>query len=252
MRLPHIVLVASAILGAVVLSASASQTVDVDLVEEALRATFDHRGESWAFTETVVENGQTKVSRFDPRLPEDERWHLISIDGQAPTETERKSAAQKRKAERGTPNPNSPFPNPTGDSKIEPESLSLVEETPAYVIYRFIPPTNDEDDAKSSQYIDITLRIIKDGPYVASVDMRSPKPFKPGFGVKIEEFVTTLSFEPVSANGLILPSTVGFRLLGRAFLVKKINVRTEVSYGDFELVGDGASASPTDDKLLNE
>jgi hypothetical protein len=248
MKLPHTILVASAILCAAVLSAHASQAVDVDLVEKALRATFDPSDESWAFTETAIENGQMRVSRFDPRLPEDEQWHLISVDGQAPTEKERKSAAQKRKAEREAANPDSPFPNWTGDSSIDPESLSLVEDTPAYVIYRFIPQTKDEDDAKSSQYIHITLRIIKDGPYVASVDMRSPKPFKPGVGVKIEEFVTTLSFQPVSANGTILPSAVGFRLLGRAFFVKKINVQTNVSYRDYELVGDGASASPTDDK----
>ncbi len=237
MKLPRTIRVASAILCAAVLSAHASQAVDVDLVAEALRATFADRDESWAFTETVTENGQTRMSRFDPRLPEDEQWRLISVDGRPPTEKESKSAAQKRKAERGTPNPDSPFPDWTGDGKIEPESLSLVEETPAYLIYRFMPPAKDEDDAKSSQYIAITLRIVKDGPYVASVDMRSPKPFKPGVGVKIEEFVTTLSFEPVSANGTILPSTVGFRLLGRAFLVKKINVHTDVSYGEYELVG---------------
>lgn len=77
-----------------------------------------------------------------------------------------------------------------------------------------------------------------DGPYVASVDMRSSKPFNPSLGVKIEEFVTTLSFGPVAANGPILRSEVRFRLPGRAFLIKKINVQVNVSYADYEFVGD--------------
>lgn len=247
MKLPHTIRIAPVIFGAAaLLLANTSHAVDPDIVEKAWNATFGNpSAEDWAYTETTVANGREKIGRFDPRRPEGERWHLISIGGRPPTEKERKEDAEKRKADRERPNSGRPDGKSNGsDSMIQPESLSLVEETAAHIIYRFKPVANDEDGAKFFEYIDATLKIVKDGPYVASVDMRSVKPFKPGLGARIDTFVTALSFKPVAANGAILIHTAKFRMLGRVWVVKKIDEQVDVSYTDYEFVGDKANAAP--------
>jgi len=238
MKLPSKLPVALIALAVAVISAGTCRAFDSDLVEKAIASTFGGPGEDWAYTETTVDGGVTRVSRFDPRRPEGKRWHVVSVEGRSPTETEREEDRKRREAARERPQSGSPIGN---SEMIQPESFSTIEETAAHVIYRFKPVAEDEDRAKFFQYIDATLKIMRDGPYVARVDMRSPKPFKPGFGVKFEEYVTVLNFKPVTAGGPILPSALEIRLLGKAFLVRKIDVQIDISYGDYEFVGDSAS-----------
>lgn len=241
MKSPPSVLVVLVILGsAAVLLASAAPAGDLGLVQQALEATDGSSIQGWAYTETIVENGRETVRRFDPRRPEDERWSLVSVDARPPTERERREEAERRSSDRGSSNTGS-----TGDAEegeisamIKPGSLSLMEETPTYALYRFEPVSDDDDDAKFQRNLDFTLKIVKDVPYVASIDMRSRGPFKPVFWMKVKEFVTTSTFEPVAAGGPVLPRTVTFRIVGRALLVKKIRATVEVSYGDYEYVGE--------------
>jgi hypothetical protein len=252
MKLPYRIRIASVILStAALLLADTSHAVDSDIVEKAWETTFGSLSvEDWAYTQTTVTNGQEAISRFDPRLPEGEQWHLISIEGRTPTETERKDDAKRRKA--NNERPNSGLPGGKGDgssSMIQPGSLSLVEETTAHVIYRFKPVASDEGGAKFMAHIDATLKIIKDGPYVASVDMQSVEPFKPGLGAKIDKFVTSVNFRPVASTGAILIHTATFRMLGRIWMVKRIDEQADVSYTDYEFVGEKSGPSALDGKL---
>jgi len=250
MKSPPSVLVVLVILGsAAVLLASAAPAGDLGLVQQALEATDGSSIQGWAYTETIVGNDRETVRRFDPRRPEGERWSLVSVDGRPPIESERREEAERRSSDRGLSNAvellQALVTGSTGDAEggeisamIKPGSLSLIEETTTYALYRFEPASDDDDDAKFQRNFDRTLKIVKDGPYVAFVEMRSRGPFKPVFWMKIKEYVTTSTFEPVAAGGPVLPRTVTLRIVMRALLVKEIRATVEVSYGDYEYVGE--------------
>ena len=232
----------AALSATIVLAIGVSHAADPALVQQALESTFGNPNGNWAFTQTVVENGSERISRFDPSLPEDERWHLVSVEGRAPTEKEREREAERREANgRSEDAESSEAPYDGSRFMAEPENLSLLEETPAYAIYRFEPGAGDE--AGFLGYIDTTMKIVKDGPYVSLVDMRSSEPFKPATGVKISEYTMEIRFEPVAEGGPYLPSSVTIRAIGRAWLVKKIDVLVAVSFTDYSLV-EAEAASP--------
>ncbi len=244
MKSPPIVLVALVILGsAAVLLASAAQAGDSELVLQALEATYDSSIQGWAYTQTTVENGRETVRRFDPRRLEGERWSLVSVDGRPPTESERREDTERRTS----PQEFSGFFS-NGDAEPEPESeggelsvriksdsLSLIEETTTYALYRFEPSS---DDAKFQSNLDLTLKIVKDGPYVASVELRSRGPFKPVFWMGIKEMVMTSTFESVADGGPVLPRLVTMNMVGRVLFVKEIRMTTKTSYSDYEYVGE--------------
>ena len=219
--------------------AAAAPDDALELAREALQATEAGSIEGWAFTETSVENGRKTVSRFDPRRPEGGQWSLVSVNDRPPTDEERQASAERRATERQASESGG---NGDGESveigvMIEPDSLRLIEETEEFALYRFDPAKDDDDDSGFHQHVDATLKVVKAGPYVATIDMRSRAPFKPQFGVKIDEFATMLTFEPQDSGGPVLPRTVSVRVAGRAFLVKKIDEAVEVAYSDYELVG---------------
>ena len=223
---------------AAALLAGAGPPADADLVQRALEATDGGSVRGWAYTETAVENGRETVTTFDPRRPDAERWHLVSVDGRPPTDAEREKEAQRRSADEDPDTGTGSEDDDEIGGMIKPGSLSLVEDTGTHAVYRFEPVSDDEDDAKIYENLEANLKIVKDGPYVESVDMRSRGPFKPGFGVKISEFVMAMTFEPAAAGGPLLPRTVTVRLNGRALLFKKIKEKVKVTYSGYEYVGE--------------
>ncbi len=57
----------------------------VATVERAFSNISSDFHQEWAFTEITTEDGVTIAGRYDPRLPDDERWRLITTDGREPT-----------------------------------------------------------------------------------------------------------------------------------------------------------------------
>lgn len=58
--------------------------------------------EDWAFTQRVrslSDGGQVKderLERYDPSLPDIQRWHLLTVDGKAPTEAQRQTLERRK------------------------------------------------------------------------------------------------------------------------------------------------------------
>lgn len=217
-------------LGYVALALPAAGAPEIpDLVRQAIEKTSGEPPEGWGYTETAVRNGRRIVHTFDPRRPEGERWHLVSVDGRPPTEEERRDNAEERSSG-GDPGEDDEDPI---EEMIKPGSLRLVEDSADRALYRFEPVSEDEDDAKIYENLDATLAIVKNGPYVESVDMRSRGPFKPAFAVKISEFVLTRTFEPVEPGGPAFPRSATVKLSGRALIFKKITENVEITYSDY-------------------
>jgi hypothetical protein len=213
-----------------VLTAGFLGATEVDLVESALSAMEDASLDAWAYTQTMIENGTEVVIHHDPARPEGRRWSLISVDDRPPTEAENEKYLERARDDGGEE-----------DSEIramiEPESLTLIEETETHAIYGFRPVADDEEDRKIYDHLEATLRIAKSPPHVEAIEMSSPKPFSPAFGFKIKRFELILTFAPV--EGEVLPSTVSTRIAGRAMLFKKVDEAVRVTYSDYRRVDPG-------------
>ena len=207
----------------------------VTLVEQAIsNLSHDYHAE-WAFTESSMEDGVTFVGRYDPRLRRDERWTLLSVDGREPTRDETEDYRDDKEDEFRH--------HDDGDNEIDIvdlNTLSLIEETDDYLLFRFVPfPDDDEDEEAREfmQHVDGTIKIVRNGLYPEYIDLRNDKPIRPAFSVKISRFLTRLTFGPAAGDGPIVPLTIEVEVKGRALLVVKIDESEIVRYSDYEYVG---------------
>jgi hypothetical protein len=205
-----------------------------DLVERALASMENADPSQWAYTETMVQKGTTVIHRHDPTRPEGERWLLVSVDDRPPTEKERAEYAERRARETETQDDDDRGIR----AMIAPGSLNLIGEDPVHATYAFDPVTEDSGDAKLYEHLDATLRVVKEGPYVDRIELGNPEPFSPGFGLKVKQFSTVMTFAPQGEQRSALPHSESFRLVGRALLVKKVDVDVELTYDDYRFGGD--------------
>jgi len=206
-----------------------------ELVERALRSLDRADARRWAFTETITENGTTRVARHDPTRPEDERWTLVTVDEQPPTDEQREAFAARLVAEQDEQSEAEEI-----RSMITPGTLEMVEQTATDAVFRFKPTSEDEDDREFNERLVGTLRVagVAGDPRLQSVELRASKPFSAAFGVKIKAFSLLMTYAPVGSAGAVLPREVRIELRGRAMLVKKIEERVEVRFDDYVRVGD--------------
>lgn len=229
------------VLVALLLSLPASGVVAGDeLVEQALKNMESERSDEWAFTETTLTEGKTIVKSYDPQRAEGARWKLVSVDGRAPKadELKRIERQNRRDEDRGRER--------EGDDSVEeetelhamisPGSLSLISEDETHAVYRFKPGGDGDREKKMLEYVDGKLEVQKAGPTVSSIELESRGPFSPAFGVKIEQFMTHMTFAPLEQGGPAFPKTVRVKVQGRAFMVKKLDEDARVTYSDWKRV----------------
>ena len=205
------------------------------LFDEAAGALDNDYESDWAFTETSVESEVTTVARYNPARPADARWNLLAVNGRSPTDEEVAEFREEKAADdRGNDDDD---PENDVEELVQPDSLSLIEETDDHWLFSFVP-TEDEDDEGFFEHVDAKLRIVKDGPYVKLISLQSNKPFRPQMGVKIKDCLTRLTFSPAAADGPIVPISINIRIRIRAFLFIRVDETISISYSDYEYVGD--------------
>lgn len=223
------------------LSQSLAATSDdyADIVAEAFAAIDNDFNQEWAFTETSTEEDVTSVGRYDPR--EDDPWTLLSVDGREPTADEARDWRSQKSDEH-----DDEVDSEEGDDEdiavrfVSPESLTLIEETGEHWLFGFQPniDSEDDDEAKFMRHVEGRLTVVKDGRYVREIDLRNNKPIRPAFSVRINTFVTTLTFGPAADDGPIVPLTVDVRVQGRAMLAVGIDETETIRFSDYEFAGD--------------
>jgi hypothetical protein len=207
----------------------AQETEDFVLLARQAAEAIDWRFENdWAFNQTRFEEGRVWVGRYDPRLPSRERWVLITVDGREPTEDE----IEEYRDEQDEPSNSDEHHI---EAIVDPDRLTLIGETDDHWQFEFVP--NDDDDAFFAN-VRSTLKVDKAGRYLSEMDLRSLRPFKPAFGVKMKEFHTRLTFSPISDEGPVVPRSVDVKVRGRAFLVVSFDETTSIANTDFEYAGD--------------
>ena len=178
------------------------------------------------------------MGRYDPRLPEEQRWTLLSIDGRDPTKEESRQYAERKRKE-----------SHDGDHEddgdvngmVDPGSLELLEETADYWLFRFVPTDDDDDDdmgRKVLERMDGTVKIIKDGHYLEYIDIRNTKPIRPKVGVKMKKFLTRISFGPAVEGGPIVMKSMDVAIKLSAYLLVRVDEAESVQFSDFEFAAD--------------
>ena len=210
--------------------ASAAQDYGA-LLDEAVNAIEWAIEDEWAFTETAVHGDELWVGRYDPRLAEDERWSLISVDGKQPTDRQQRKYRHDKDEHREDADDD----DNRVTAIVEPDSLELVEETDDYWVFTFVPA---DDEAALIDSVDAMIRIRKDGRYVEALEMRNHQDIRPGYGTKITEFQMRFTFGPAVENGPVVQKSLDVRVTGRALLFIGFDETEVVKYSDFEFAGD--------------
>ncbi len=119
---------------------------------------------------------------------------------------------------------------------VEPGTLRLVEETDDYWLLSFVPTDDDEDDVgrKVLESMQGTVKIIKDGEYLAYIDIHNEKPIRPKFGVKIKKFLMHMSFGPLADDGPVVMRSMDFAIKLSAFVLVRVNEAESLAFSDFE------------------
>ena len=200
-----------------------------DLLDEAIAAIDWNFEEQWAFTETTLHEERLFVGHYDPRLAEQERWSLVSVDGREPSDRQQRKFQYDKNEHDSDSN--------DGLSRITtavmPDTLELAEETDEYWLFTFVPDMDQEELVDS---VDAAIKIMKDGHYVEFLEIRNKDVMKPGFGTKITRFLTRLTFGPAVDGGPIVPRTVNVRVTGRALFFIGFDETEVIKYSDFEHV----------------
>lgn len=219
------------------LSAPVFADENVAILEQALGNISRDYHEHWAFTLSEKEDNVSTVGRYDPRLPAGTRWQLLSVNGRNPDAEELADYREDRKDE---------FDRDKDEHDdnlmdiIDVETLELIEETDEHWIFGFTPSVgHGEDDVaqKIMRKVYGTARVIRDGHYLEYLDMRSEKPIRPVFSVKISRFHTHIAFRPAGNGGPIVPLSIDVAVQGRAALMIKIDEQESSHYSDYEYVG---------------
>lgn len=70
-----------------------------------------------------------------------------------------------------------------------------------------------------------------------NINLSNAEPFKPMTGVKIESFLTRMTFGAAIPGGPILPMGVDVRVEGRALFAIKFDETESYRYQDYKYVG---------------
>jgi hypothetical protein len=198
--------------------------------------------EDWAFTVTSSGKEGERVGRFDPRQLEGERWALLTIDGRAPTADEFAEYARNSGGHHFGDDDDDDGDN--GDDNaidmVQPGTLRLVEETDAYWLLSFVPTDDDDEDDVGRKVLESmqgTVKIVKDGEYLAYIDIHNEKPIRPKFGVKMKKFLMHMSFGPINDDGPVVMQSMDFAIKLSAFVLVRVNEAESVSFSEFEYAG---------------
>ena len=212
------------------------------LFQSAIKAITWDLHEDWAFTVTSSGNDGDRVGRFDPRQPDDERWTLLTIDGRAPTNEESAEYAEDSGGHHFGDG-DSDDGDDNAIDMVEPGTLQLVEETDEYWLLSFVPTDDDdgdEDDVgrKVLESMQGTVKIIKDGEYLAYIDIHNEKTIRPKFGVKMKKFMMHMGFGPIADDGPVVMRSMDFAIKLSAFVLVRVNEAESLAFSDFEYAGE--------------
>lgn len=152
---------------------------------------------------------KTVVEQYDPARPAAQRWHLVRVDGRAPTAKETEKA---RKVKRG------PVPSYAELADWFGAPATRSETTPGYVTYRFAKlPAGavkiGSHDASANTQAEATVNVRARTPFVERVRFTSAKSFRMMMVASVQS-IDVVSRYAALPTGEIVPASTASTLTG--------------------------------------
>jgi len=242
---------AFAILASTTLATAASAQ---SLLEVAGRVAHDRGepGQRWAFTQTITRDDVALSIRFDPSLPEGERWMLLAPVEDALTKEQR--AIFRDVVEDQAPDvevvvgADGEGFDLTGSFGVD---VALLREDAREAVFRFSPRngvslSGGGDDGEDEQNVDVAehltgeIIVTKDGPTLQTIHVYATESFKPHPVARVSRLDVIMTFAEIEPGGpLALVSTTN-EVAGRA-LFQPFEESFQIVNSDFARV-DGPPA----------
>lgn len=213
-------------------STAGARPEDTALLQQVANSWVNER-DRWAFTQVVREfDGkelkQERLERYDPSRGFADRWHLIAINGQPPTEKERAEwQARKNKKQRR--------PKPGITDNFDFASAKVAEETPQTIRYE-LPLRSNVEWLFPVSKVELLITINKTGPALEQVQARISEPFRVALGLaRILDIDLDVQMEPPPTA-----DPADAKPSGTAHaVVSKFGDRVEYFWSDFKRVEEG-------------
>ena len=195
---------------------------------------WEAEGNRWAFNVLVREVddgvvGEERVEHYDPSKPGADRWVLLSVDGQPPTE-EKRAAWQKAKARKHRKGPK------TLSEFFDLENATAVSATPEAVSY-LVPLRSNHNWLFPVDRVSLTLTVNKATYAIEEVKAGLDEPFRVALGLaRIIDVDFDVKINPSREHGAVVgPATS--RPQGLAHVViSRLGKRIEYTWSDFKRV----------------
>lgn len=152
--------------------------------------------EDWAFTQrtrALADDGQVKeerLERYDPSLPDNQRWHLLEVDGKPPTEAQRK-AIEVRKNQRPRKHANKP-----PEDFLDFAHAVPLRETPQTVTYAVTVRPEAARLVQTEKLI-ILVTVGRESHAVEGISSSLSEPMRVALGLaRITDIDLDMHFEP--------------------------------------------------------
>lgn len=201
----------------------------LSIVKSAVKKFKDTKYENWQFTITQVENEEGDVSTstqsHDPSREPNQKWQLVSLNGEAPSDRKRKKYSKKMHTEYGSYRPRNFFDN------IVMDSLQLAHKTEEHLTFEFDVVTeefgDDANDKLRGQFI-----LNREQNFIESLTINNTESFSPQFLVTVSHLTLDLRYEQKDES--ILVKDIVMNLKGNLGPIE-INEVNEVTFGDYKL-----------------
>lgn len=181
----------------------------------------------WAYTVTTEQDGRRTTERFDPGKRPKEQWHLLRIDGRAPTEQE-SANYQKYKASQA---PGAARTTYTA-ADIEPFSLELIKEDAMQAEFLGGFRAQAASGDKMLGHLRLRLVVTKQPAAVSKATIELTTPYSPVLTVKMNELVASVDYSPARDGRPSLPARSTSRFVGRMLLFPVTEILT-ITFEDY-------------------
>lgn len=198
-------------------------------------------GNRWAFTVRVREFDHTEVKEdrvesYDPAKSGADKWTLVTVDGQAPTD-ERRQAWQKAKARRHWKTP------PSLAEYLDFENVEVAGFTAGSIHYR-LPLRSNRNWLFPLDHIALTVTVNRATHVIEEVTAGLDEPYHVAFGLARILAVDFAVKTNLSGNTGLAPGPARARPQGRAqVVIARLGERIEYSWTDFRRVTPAVNAT---------
>lgn len=188
-----------------------------------------------AFTQrsrALTEDGKTKeehLERYDPSLPDSERWRLLEVDGQPATAAQRAAWEQRKNSKPRKKVLKKPA------EYLAVDQARVVKETPAATSFA-VPLRPETARLLSLENIAVVITVDKETASVAGIGATLRQPIRVLLGLaRITELDVDVKIEPTEADAGAKTGKVQDGSTARATMTKLGN-ETEYEWSDFKRV----------------